>query len=435
MLRSEVQGEDFAKKMVNLVNQRKKYFAEERARAKRNKPMTQSQLKTYMMNYLKNQGIWKLSQLKSLSFEEFKKEFDKLVKQVESFAPINFEATKASLKRFGEELQTKTPKRLKDDEDVEAKDDEPTKKSGKRRKQMARKGLHTSVDKDDSKDSDEVGEQEESVTGTKTPIDLVPIAMKTPSIATYKIFKQGEKGAYQIVRELFFELRFMESDDSDQDARYALSKLLQSGTVAEYENELLMLMKRVTRISESLLKSFYISGLKLLLQCALLMLAPTTLEEAFSIARIMEARFETIAGKKLNIEEKIDIVLSWPSEEAPPEIKGSLDADEDIGVDAVSSAIDCVIHIGESNEVRSKFGEFSDNKERVVEVVVGGGEALGVYREKSRGAAEGGRRVLCYVQGSRRRKKKKMEAAIQRRLWDPGIKSVFQDNTLRARWF
>ncbi|GJZ64405.1 putative ribonuclease H-like domain-containing protein [Tanacetum coccineum] len=144
MLGSEVQGEDFAKKMVDL-----------------------------------NQGTWRES----------------------SFAPINFEATKASLKRFGEELQTKTPKRLKDDEDVEAKDDEPTKKFRKRRKQMARKGLHTSVDKDNSEDSDEVGEQEESATGTKTPINPVPIAMKTPSIATYKIFKQGEKGAYQIVRE------------------------------------------------------------------------------------------------------------------------------------------------------------------------------------------------------------------------------------------
>ncbi|GJT75637.1 hypothetical protein Tco_1042362, partial [Tanacetum coccineum] len=104
MLGSELQGEDFAKKMVDLVNQRKKYF------------------------------------LKNLSFEEVKEEFDKLVKQVESFAQINFEATKASLKRFGEELQTKTPKRLKDDE---AKDDELTKKSGKRRKQMARRGLHT----------------------------------------------------------------------------------------------------------------------------------------------------------------------------------------------------------------------------------------------------------------------------------------------------
>ncbi|GJR41603.1 hypothetical protein Tco_1309706 [Tanacetum coccineum] len=44
MLGSELQGEDFAKKMVDLVNQRKKFFAEERAKAKRNKPMTQSQL-------------------------------------------------------------------------------------------------------------------------------------------------------------------------------------------------------------------------------------------------------------------------------------------------------------------------------------------------------------------------------------------------------
>ncbi|GKF30070.1 hypothetical protein Tco_0096412, partial [Tanacetum coccineum] len=60
ILGSDLQGEDFAKKMVDL-----------------------------------NQGTWKLSQLKNLSFEEVKEEFDKLVKQVESFAPINFEATKA----------------------------------------------------------------------------------------------------------------------------------------------------------------------------------------------------------------------------------------------------------------------------------------------------------------------------------------------------
>ncbi|GKD15164.1 hypothetical protein Tco_1199571, partial [Tanacetum coccineum] len=76
MLGSDLQGEDFAKKMVDRVNQRKKYFAKERAKAKRNKPMTQSQLRTYMMNYLKNQGTWKLTQLKKLSFEEVKEEFD-----------------------------------------------------------------------------------------------------------------------------------------------------------------------------------------------------------------------------------------------------------------------------------------------------------------------------------------------------------------------
>ncbi|GKE37093.1 hypothetical protein Tco_1460498, partial [Tanacetum coccineum] len=42
VLGSGLQGEDFAKKMVELVNQRKKHFVEERARAKRNKPITQS---------------------------------------------------------------------------------------------------------------------------------------------------------------------------------------------------------------------------------------------------------------------------------------------------------------------------------------------------------------------------------------------------------
>ncbi|GJU91607.1 hypothetical protein Tco_1304030 [Tanacetum coccineum] len=195
VLGSGLQGEDFAKKMVELVNQRKKQFAEERARAKRNKPMTQSQLRTYMMNYLKNQGTWKLSQLKNLSFEEVKEEFDKLVKQVESFAPINFEATKDSLKRFGEELQTKTSKRLKSDE---AKDDESTKKTKKRRKQIARKGLHS--DKTDE-DESEASKDADPISGTNIPINHVPVAIKPPSIATYKIIKQGKEGVYQIVRE------------------------------------------------------------------------------------------------------------------------------------------------------------------------------------------------------------------------------------------
>ncbi|GKE18556.1 hypothetical protein Tco_1426133, partial [Tanacetum coccineum] len=137
----------------------------------------------------------KLSQLKNLSFEEVKEEFDKLVKQVESFAPINFEATKDSLKRFGEELQTKTSKRLKSDE---AKDDESTKKTGKRRKQIARKGLHSEkTDEDES----EASKDADPISGTNIPVNPVPVAIKPPSIATYKIIKQGEKGVYQIVRE------------------------------------------------------------------------------------------------------------------------------------------------------------------------------------------------------------------------------------------
>ncbi|GJZ99751.1 hypothetical protein Tco_0672302 [Tanacetum coccineum] len=101
VLGSDLQGEDFAKKMVEL-----------------------------------NHGTWKLSQWMNLSFEEVKEEFDKLVKQVESFAPINFEATKDSLKRFGVELQTKTSKRLKSDE---AKDVVVYQEMERGRKQIARR--------------------------------------------------------------------------------------------------------------------------------------------------------------------------------------------------------------------------------------------------------------------------------------------------------
>ncbi|GKE37289.1 hypothetical protein Tco_1460694 [Tanacetum coccineum] len=52
---------------------------------------------------------------------------------------------------------------------------------------MARKGIHTSVDENDSEDSDKVDKHEESNTGTETPINPVPVAMKTPSVATYNV--------------------------------------------------------------------------------------------------------------------------------------------------------------------------------------------------------------------------------------------------------
>ncbi|GJW31637.1 hypothetical protein Tco_0051669 [Tanacetum coccineum] len=64
------------------------------------------------------------------------------------------------------------------------------------------------------------------------------------------------------------------------------------GTVAEYESEFVVLTNRVTGISESLLTSFYISGLKLALQIDLLRARPKTLGEAFALARITEARFK-----------------------------------------------------------------------------------------------------------------------------------------------
>nr|GFB54169.1 reverse transcriptase [Tanacetum cinerariifolium] len=92
---------------------------------------------------------------------------------------------------------------------------------------------------------------------------------------------------------------------SDQNAEYAISKLLQMDTVAEYESEFMVLTNRVTGISESLLTSFYISRLKLTLQIDLLRARPITLGEAFSLGRITEARFE---------DERATTVIAKPNE-------------------------------------------------------------------------------------------------------------------------
>ncbi|GJR38906.1 hypothetical protein Tco_1214590 [Tanacetum coccineum] len=226
ILGKDVAEEYFAKKMVELVNQRKKFFVEERAKARRSKPMTQSQLRTYMTNYLKNQGTWKLTQLKKLSSKEVKEEFDKLAKQIESFIPMSFEGTKAKEKV------------------TEVKEEEPLKKIGKRRKQIARKGLHSKKTDKDETEKDEASEKDDPTSGTNVPINPVPIAVKPPSVANYTIIKQGKKGVYQIVRENGFDkiyinfgamLRDISRDDLTELYRIVMKKHSMNEPEDEYE--------------------------------------------------------------------------------------------------------------------------------------------------------------------------------------------------------
>nr|GFC39210.1 retrotransposon-related protein [Tanacetum cinerariifolium] len=77
-----------------------------------------------------------------------------------------------------------------------------------------------------------------------------------------------------------------------EDPQRALSKFLQLGTVEEYQREFKKLMNRVTDIPETLLISFYVSGLKLYIQRELLVLRPLSLGDAFALARITKARLE-----------------------------------------------------------------------------------------------------------------------------------------------
>ncbi|GJZ40221.1 hypothetical protein Tco_0586784 [Tanacetum coccineum] len=84
---------DKAKLLVELINERKRQFAQQRAQQRRNKPMTQSQQRTYMCNYIKNMGSHTLQQLKKLSFDEIKELFETTVKRVNTFTPMKSDDT------------------------------------------------------------------------------------------------------------------------------------------------------------------------------------------------------------------------------------------------------------------------------------------------------------------------------------------------------
>ncbi|GKD90427.1 hypothetical protein Tco_1365934 [Tanacetum coccineum] len=82
---------DQAKMLVDIINQIKKYFAAQKAKAKRNKPMTQAQQRNYMINYIKHIGSHTLQQLKRYSFDELKELFETTMKNVNAFIPMETE--------------------------------------------------------------------------------------------------------------------------------------------------------------------------------------------------------------------------------------------------------------------------------------------------------------------------------------------------------
>ncbi|GKE62862.1 hypothetical protein Tco_1513229, partial [Tanacetum coccineum] len=75
---------------MTRVHIRKKYFAAQKAKVKRNKPKTQAQ-RNYMINYINHMGSHTLQQLKIYSFDELKELFETTMKNVNTFVPMETE--------------------------------------------------------------------------------------------------------------------------------------------------------------------------------------------------------------------------------------------------------------------------------------------------------------------------------------------------------
>ncbi|GKB68433.1 hypothetical protein Tco_0929845 [Tanacetum coccineum] len=248
------------------------------------------------------------------------------------------------------------------------------------------------------------------------------------------------------------ELLFMASDGSDQDARYTLSKLMQMGTVAEYESEFMVLANRVTGISESLLTSFYISGLKLTLQIDMLRARPKTLGEAFALARITKARFEDKRATTV-LAKPNDLNIAVQVQDIEETILHTSDKVEAVSTSMVATYEEhgcqdefCMVATYEEQEcqdglkpvtTRSSAGKKGDlgaitskggrpyhmrASEKELVVLKSPLEQKSMFRRQER------------MLRSQEQQRLAKDSKIQRRIWDPGIKSL-QDNTLRERWF
>ncbi|GJU51896.1 hypothetical protein Tco_1221451 [Tanacetum coccineum] len=99
-LQAEEQEELTIKEQSNLfmelMNERKKYFARLRAKEQRRKPPTKTQKRNLMSTYLKNMAGYKHTQLKNKSFEEIQMLFEKEMKRVDIFLDMDAEFVKGS---------------------------------------------------------------------------------------------------------------------------------------------------------------------------------------------------------------------------------------------------------------------------------------------------------------------------------------------------
>ncbi|GKB07192.1 hypothetical protein Tco_0835476 [Tanacetum coccineum] len=118
-----------ARLLVEMINERKRLFAQQRAEQRRNKPMTQAQQRTYMCNYIKNMGSHTLQQLKKLSFDEIKELFETTIKRVKDYVPMERDrlvpkiSTRSSKRTAEIEVDHEGSKRQKTNEEQSAEEE------------------------------------------------------------------------------------------------------------------------------------------------------------------------------------------------------------------------------------------------------------------------------------------------------------------------
>ncbi|GKC36327.1 hypothetical protein Tco_1048711 [Tanacetum coccineum] len=165
----ELSIEEKATLFQQLLEKRKKHFAAKKAEEKRNKPPAKAQQRKIMCTYLKNMKGYKLNDLKYKEFDSIQKMFDRAFQRVNTFEDFRTELVEGKDKKAGTELIQENTKKQK--------------------------------------------------------------AVKSPSIVDWKIYKEGRKSYYQIIRAdgksqmyMFFSQMLKSFNREDLEDLYKLVK-------------------------------------------------------------------------------------------------------------------------------------------------------------------------------------------------------------------
>ncbi|GKE60193.1 hypothetical protein Tco_1510560, partial [Tanacetum coccineum] len=105
--------EERAKFLHDIIAAQRRFLAEQRAIAIRNRPPTRTQLRNQMMTYLKHVGNKKHSDLKNKTFEEIQALYEKVKRLDESFTAVGSTKDERKIKEMNEGAKDLEQKRLK----------------------------------------------------------------------------------------------------------------------------------------------------------------------------------------------------------------------------------------------------------------------------------------------------------------------------------
>ncbi|GKF54631.1 hypothetical protein Tco_0164971, partial [Tanacetum coccineum] len=149
--------EERAKFLHDTIAAQRKFIAQQRSEAIRNRPPTKNQLRNQMMTFLKHVGNFKHAELKIKKFEEVQALYEKIKRSDEDFISIGSVEDERLIKRMNEKgVDSSKSEVLKE----ESKEEESTRKRklGTRKKMKSRKRRYIqNTSKDDSeKENDEL---------------------------------------------------------------------------------------------------------------------------------------------------------------------------------------------------------------------------------------------------------------------------------------